>query len=135
VRLRLAFASLVAAALAAPAALARVPTVIVETGFWMPSNNIVCNAGRVPGDGRGIDCTVLSARSSRGQKVWFTGERGRASVGFVVGDPQTEGLATLRYGRTWRWHGIRCTSRRAGLTCTNRNGHGFFLSRERQRLF
>jgi hypothetical protein len=36
---------------------------------------------------------------------------------------------------TWTWHGIRCTSRRTGLTCKNQSGHGFVLSRQSQRVF
>jgi hypothetical protein len=41
----------------------------------------------------------------------------------------------LAYGRTLRVGGIRCTSAVTGLTCRNRSGHGFFLSRERWRKF
>lgn len=40
----------------------------------------------------------------------------------------------LAYGSTWRKRGYVCQSRTAGLTC-RRGAHGFFLSRERQRLF
>ena len=42
---------------------------------------------------------------------------------------------TLAYGRTWRFKTFTCISRRTGLTCTNRRGHGLFLSRETYRLF
>jgi hypothetical protein len=38
-------------------------------------------------------------------------------------------LRTLAYGRTWRHGPYACVSRRAGLTCTNGNGHGLFVSR------
>jgi hypothetical protein len=43
-------------------------------------------------------------------------------------------LAALRYGKTKRVGPSTCTSRRTGLTCHNRNGHGhgFTVSRERQ---
>ena len=41
----------------------------------------------------------------------------------------------LAYGRTWHSHRFACTSRVAGLTCTNGRGHGLFLSRESYRLF
>ncbi|MGZ8739995.1 MAG: DUF6636 domain-containing protein [Gaiellaceae bacterium] len=44
-------------------------------------------------------------------------------------------VPVLRYGRSWTWHGIRCTSRRTGLTCKNPSGHGFVLSRQLQRVF
>jgi hypothetical protein len=41
----------------------------------------------------------------------------------------------LAYGKTWAGEGLRCTSAETGLTCRNRDGHGFFLSRERWRAF
>ena len=41
----------------------------------------------------------------------------------------------LAYGRTWRRGGIVCRSRRTGLRCTNRSGHGFTLAREAWRIF
>ena len=34
------------------------------------------------------------------------------------------------------WHGdTACRSERAGVTCTNREGRGFFISGARQRIF
>jgi hypothetical protein len=42
---------------------------------------------------------------------------------------------TLAYGKTWRYKAFTCRSRTAGLTCTNRAGHGLFLSRESYRVF
>ena len=39
----------------------------------------------------------------------------------------------LGYGKTWSGGGIRCTSAETGLTCRNKSGHGFFLSREHWR--
>jgi hypothetical protein len=53
-------------------------------------------------------------------------------AGDTVADPHSRVLA---YGRTWRRGGIACSSRRIGLRCTNRSGHGFFLSRESWVLF
>jgi Family of unknown function (DUF6636) len=40
----------------------------------------------------------------------------------------------LAYGTSWARNGFRCTSRSAGLTCTNSRGHGFFLSRRSWRV-
>jgi hypothetical protein len=42
---------------------------------------------------------------------------------------------TLGYGRTWSNGAYICRSRLAGLTCTNRSGHGLFLSRVSYRTF
>jgi hypothetical protein len=44
-------------------------------------------------------------------------------------------LVTLAYGSTWRYRGFTCKSRVAGLTCTNRSGHGLSLSRESWRAW
>lgn len=41
----------------------------------------------------------------------------------------------LGYGKTWSGGGLRCKSEFTGVTCRNRSGHGFFLSRERRRSF
>lgn len=42
---------------------------------------------------------------------------------------------TLRYGDVWRRPGIRCTMRRNGLTCRNRDRHGFHIERGNVRRF
>jgi hypothetical protein len=42
----------------------------------------------------------------------------------------------LKYGHSRRFGRYTCKSRRSGLTCKNRlNGHGFTLSRARQKVF
>ena len=120
--------ALLALAIAVPVP---VPT---QTGFLTPSGNIACNTGPYHGKPL-LACTVFSkADSKRGQKVWAMGATGRVSVGFVFGNAATD-YPKLAYGRSWTWHTIRCRSALAGLTCTNRSGHGFFLSRKIQRVF
>ena len=42
----------------------------------------------------------------------------------------------LGYGKTWRGRdGLSCRSAFTGMTCRNKRGHGFFLSRARWRTF
>ena len=41
----------------------------------------------------------------------------------------------LRYGSRWTHAEVTCRSRTSGLTCRNRAGHGFFLSRQRSYRF
>ena len=41
----------------------------------------------------------------------------------------------LPYGSVWTRKGIECSSETTGITCTNRRGHGFSLSRAEQRVF
>ena len=64
------------------------------------------------------------------------GRTGRASV-LCAGDTvrRTGAVPILGYGRTWRRGGFTCTSARTGLRCVNASGRGFFLSRERWRMF
>jgi hypothetical protein len=45
------------------------------------------------------------------------------------------GRRVLRYGQTLRIGSFTCASRSSGLTCRNARGRGWFLSRQRVRLF
>ena len=58
-------------------------------------------------------------------------------TGGVLYSPDTQRLAfvTLPYGKSWHQGVFTCTSRASGLTCTNRTGHGLFISRESWRAF
>ena len=62
------------------------------------------------------------------------GARGAARQECVFDAFDSRG-STLRYGATYSERGIACTSRRTGMRCLNADGHGFELSRERQRTF
>ena len=113
------------------------PGLLVEGGFQTPSGNIACNIGRLgPGQSgpRALGCAVFSKSDKRGTATWWMRTSGSAYSGFILANPATN-YPSLAYGRSYSWHGIRCSSARAGLTCTNLSGHGFFLSRERQRVF
>jgi hypothetical protein len=61
-----------------------------------------------------------------------TGRPGLTCHGDTVFDPRAKVLA---YGRTFTSGPFRCTSQSAGLTCRNRAGHGWFLSRQSYRRF
>jgi hypothetical protein len=66
----------------------------------------------------------------------FVLARGGAGLPDCVGDPgpmvARKQARVLDYGRTWRGrHWLRCTSRVKGLTCRNRAGRGFFMSKDR----
>ena len=113
----------IAAAVASPVALAW-----DWSGFQTPSRNIVCNR-----TGTQIDCVVLSA-SPTCQKTWSLRRSGRASFHCLSANIGTD-VPVLGYGRSMARFGVRCVSRRSGLTCTNTAGHGFSLSRANQRTF
>jgi hypothetical protein len=93
----------------------------IKSGLKPPPRMIHCLAGD-PNDKR------LSLRTT-----------GRATPVLCAGDPGPFLVETrarvLAYGRTRSAGGISCSSRTTGLTCRNRSGHGFFLSRERWRTF
>ena len=55
------------------------------------------------------------------------GKAGPQCAGDTVADPDSP---ELEYGSKWKRHGVTCKSRRSGLRCHNRKGHGFFLSGE-----
>jgi hypothetical protein len=120
--------------------------------FKTPSGNIVCYhaPGRVDMSTAFVACGIKSKlRPPPPRKPCVDGgyagdritlmERGRPSVPACAGDPGAlvgeRAARVLAYGRTWRGDGLRCSSAFTGLTCRNRIGHGFFLSRERYRLF
>ena len=107
--------------------------------FHTPSGNIACeldeHAAVGPFKGqRTLFCVVFSASGTRGQRTWLMRPTGRARVTWVVGNIATE-VPVLAYGRSWSSEGFRCRSRRSGLTCRNQSGHGFFLSKQAQRIF
>ena len=113
-------------ALAALLALA-VPAVAKDVVFKMPSKKIVC---RVYDEGQGlaIRCDLFFL-NDRAVRMTRTGKARLIHVTDTIGDPHAPVLA---YGTTKRAGPFTCTSRRTGLSCHNRNGHGFTVSRERQ---
>jgi len=129
------YAAISSGVLVATLAFAPVASAVgMESGFTTPSGNIACEADLNENGTRALHCVLFSASGTRGEKTWSMRPRGRAIVRYVQANVATE-TPTLRYGKTWRWHGITCTSRKSGLTCRNTAGHGWFLSRQRQRIF
>jgi hypothetical protein len=103
----------------------------VGNGFKTPSGNIFCETG-YPGTG----CEVVSAARNGIPCFWTMRNRGTARKICKSASLDLSGrVVVLGYGHTKAWMGIRCTSRRIGLTCRNLSGHGFFLNRVRQRIF
>ena len=122
--------------------------------FKTPSSNIVCDyfvfvGSRAPESG--VGCVIKSGlrpappRRPCGQDGGYAGDRvflgrtGRVQVPSCAGDPgpyvYVDVAKVLGYGKTWSGGGIRCTSAITGVTCRNKSGHGFFLSRENWRAF
>ena len=114
-------------------------------GFRMPSRNIGCLLEPpLPGATSKpvLRCDILSGLKPEprrrceldwtGISLGVTGRARPTCAGDTAYDRRTRILA---YGATWRRAGITCRSRRTGLRCTNRSGHGFVLARERWRIF
>jgi Family of unknown function (DUF6636) len=131
--------ALVAASLAAPALAAPTP------GVRTPTHNITC---AVTPAALHCDITQASYRA-RLQQGCISPPMGLDWHGFEL-TPKGKGAVTcsggalvlgsvryltLSYGRTWHYGAYTCSSRLTGLTCTNRAGHGLFLSRASYRVF
>jgi len=102
------------------------------TVFRAPGRTVYCELGDRPPP------VVLTCwRATDGRSIAMLPTR-RA---LVSPDKNTRGLhkdgaPVLQFGRTWRNGSYRCTSRRLGVTCTNRSRHGRWLGRYKgYRLF
>lgn len=118
--------------------------------FKTPSGNIVCGYSIAPDGTASLECGIKSglkppprpihcdAGDPNDKRVSLR-ETGVAAPVLCAGDPGpfvVEAKArVLAYGSTVHAGGITCRSELAGLTCKNRAGHGFFLSREHWRSF
>jgi uncharacterized protein DUF6636 len=111
--------------------------------FRTPSRNISCAFFPASVTGTAMfRCDLLSGLSPEpkqhcegdwtGASMRLHGRAGPTCAGDTVYDQRAPILA---YGRTWTRAGLSCISRMTGLTCRNRDGHGFFLARERWRVF
>lgn len=128
--MRVALVAALALALAAPA-----EAIVVQ--FRTPSSNIGCVFSSDPRiGGTYLRCDILSGlkpKPKRACQLDLTGfqmaPRGRATV-VCAGDTAVNRQAqALRYGTKWSRGGFTCTSKKPGLRCRNRSGHGFVLSR------
>ena len=108
--------------------------------FRMPSSNIGCAYSSEPGfGGPSLRCDILSGlkpapkRPSGCTLDWKYGYRIRPTgkaLTVCAGDTAVDRRAkAIPYGHSWSRGGFTCLSRRVGLRCHNRSGHGFLLSR------
>jgi hypothetical protein len=144
----------VAATLAAASAHAVADAKPIKDGFFKtPSGNIVCYHSPGPRDlpRAFLECVIRSGLKPAPprrpcREGGYAGDRvqllatGRTYVPSCAGDPGAAvglqiGARVLGYGKTWSGGGLSCRSAFAGLTCRNKSGHGFFLSRARWRRF
>jgi hypothetical protein len=112
--------------------------------FHTPSGNIGCLYAKVSGSRASLRCDVsdvahpapkpASCQFDYGHSfgVSTKGRARRLCVSDAVNDPSSP---VLRYGTTRSFGPFTCTSRTSGLRCTAPSGHGFKLSRAKQKLF
>jgi hypothetical protein len=122
------------------------PAAAILVQFRTPSANIGCVYSSEPGKaGPYLRCDILSGLKPKPKRPagctldWTYGFQvnvtGRART-VCAGDTAVDRRArALRYGTKWSRGGFTCTSQKAGLRCTNRSKHGFFLSRARSYRF
>jgi hypothetical protein len=109
--------------------------------FQVPSGNIHCGVRQSY-----LDCEIgkstakLPAKPKDCNLDWgsrfgmsSTGKAQRSCHGDTIGrDPKNP---VLEYGKTWRGEGFTCTSKPTGLTCKNKDGRGWTLSKSKQQFF
>ena len=112
--------------------------------FITPSRNIGCF-----GDNTGVRCDIRTTSAKPPKRpancrldwgsAYEVNRRGRGH-GLCAGDTAlpdpNKREPVLKYGHTIRLgNGLKCTSKRTGLTCRSTSGHGFTLSRTVIKLF
>jgi hypothetical protein len=110
-------------------------------GLQMPSRNIGCIFSQSPSYVRCDVRTGLRPPPPRPRGCdldWAYGLEMTAvsrPQTLCAGDTALAQGPILSYGATLKLEGFTCLSQQIGLRCTNRAGHGFFLSRQRWRTF
>jgi hypothetical protein len=104
-------------------------------GFRTPSGNIVCGqyetgigTGRVS---QWLNCGVLDA-----EEAWQLGDYPKEGSWFslrAANLPDATSVPTLDYGKRWGTDSFECVSRQNALSCKNRLGNGYLLSRDERR--
>ncbi len=109
-------------------------------GFTLPSRNIYCLYS--PDEtNMALRCDIASglvpqpkAPCELDRTGIYLGKNTRA-VPTCAGDTVAGNYPVLKYGRTWTQNGLKCTATTSGLTCKNSKNHGFFLSKQKWRVY
>ena len=111
--------------------------------FKTPSGNIHCAWYDV--DGPEVRCDIRDFTPSLTRPAdcdldwgfaFAIGAKSDRGAALCAGDTVVSPEATvLNYGKIFNQGGLSCASETRGLTCKNNKGHGFLLSRAKQRLF
>lgn len=120
----------------------------LQPTFQMPSGNIFCQVFESDGGSDAeLRCDLMEHSNPTPPAPadcdldWghafvlglYEGTASRVCAGDTVRDPA---MPVLEYDEAWEYGDyFRCTAERAGLTCINQFGNGFFLSRNAQKLY
>ena len=112
--------------------------------FQSPTGNIQCGLYRDAG-GASVRCDMSAltpsySRAPAGCEFDWGSSFALNSVGKGIlacvsdpaGGPDSQ---VLGYGQAVSLGGISCVSAKTGMTCTNAEGHGFSISKSKQRLY
>lgn len=129
------------------AVLTAAPALADVTPYKTPSGNIECYVGTGEGP-PDIACTIFgrsgppaTPRPAGCKGTWghrfSMGERGVVTPECGGPGPRNTalGVEIAPYGATGKFGRIVCHSSKSGFECRNADGHGFFLSRQRQTVF
>jgi hypothetical protein len=113
--------------------------------FRTPSGNIGCVYASGQGSPTSLRCDIRSGLRPRPHKphgcrlAWgdsySMNATGRVALTCHGDTAVLPHARILRYGTRWHRGGFECRSRTVGLRCENRDGHGFFLSRQHSYRF
>jgi hypothetical protein len=67
--------------------------------------------------------------------AFYVDSAGKGAVGCVGDTVRDPGNLVLPYGEAVSLGGISCVSAKTGITCTNAAGHGFSVSKAKQRVY
>jgi hypothetical protein len=103
-----------------------------------PSASVECGVStglKPPIPKSGAACTRLDYVGNR-ISLSVTGKAGLVPCAGDAGPFADPGHTVyLNYGKTWNAPGLSCKEAMSGLTCRNRDGHGFFMSLQSWRTF
>lgn len=109
--------------------------------FSSPSGNIVCGAS-----GNGVLCHIGEADNLKPLRPipkdcptdwenWFYIGRSGSANHVCKGDWDFGNPTPLNFGSSTTINGITCTSQSTGMTCKNKQGHGFSVGKQNQKFF
>jgi len=118
-------------------------------GFKTPSGNIHCQLQALQNGDKAtpyLRCDILRIQGPLppkprncdgewGQAFSISQDAQRAQTMCYTDTVIDDRMQTLPYSSTWQHAGFNCISTPSGVTCTNRSGHGFGLSRASQKIF